>query len=708
MPLPISLTPPTDPTIRRALRVLAMVHELHKAGYQKLRIAPGASLSGCYWRCHITHAGNVQRNGWEPRDWQRMVATYTTGQDDHYFDWNDATGKNARQLARMFVERFPEIAREGQGTDRPYAGWYVEMLGAAEHGQLPEFFADYPLDLDPDRLPPSPPEVSEEAPRESLTLIANDALRADMLPAPDARWEEIEPFCLTFDGYEAASRMGIDAHGVASRVARDGVCAASMDDLRIALFITQRRVRWNSPEPVSGDDLRFVRGIIEEIRSRIAPEGIESGPPLHAMRTVIHAGIHLIESEGFGRLRILPYRHANGWWRCEFHPEGWRSRTLFRYSASSRENYLASHCGGRIPRDATPEQLAAAIMISVSDELQEACRGPVEPEMRLWLQALKSELDRDHIPEAFHEFTADMSRWAVFHVSGTEVRSMPPMSPPPGYMPPGEEESPWAIDFEAPKGDAWIELANRDVICLRPERTEDMELIWDTASAYLQAIGTEVSFDRCRLFARAIQFALTDLCDWSIEVPITTSPGCETSKPMEEPEALSPNGALGSSGLVVEKRPLDSFDLSTEEGRFGLFWNLYDHYQEAGTLLAVNHIWASLGRPKAKRCEAMAQKLGLPGEGKQALVNVIKRFLQEALYEVEIPDLPDRSAFEDSDAWSSACLQHFNHLRTLIGEVVERYEAVLDGRDPLGRTEGLAGSLIQGPWSSPEATPRDR
>jgi hypothetical protein len=34
--------------------VVEMVHELHKAGYQLLRISPGLSPSGIHWRCPIT------------------------------------------------------------------------------------------------------------------------------------------------------------------------------------------------------------------------------------------------------------------------------------------------------------------------------------------------------------------------------------------------------------------------------------------------------------------------------------------------------------------------------------------------------------------------------------------------------------------------------------------------------------------------------
>ncbi|MBP2299724.1 hypothetical protein [Azospirillum picis] len=152
----VSLFPPADPAIRQAGRLLAMVNELHKAGYQRLRIAPGMAPSGCHWRCHVTSAGNVAVNGWEPLDWSRGVASYSTGQKNLYFGWDDAGHDSARQLAAKFIERFPEIARAGQGPDWAYAGWYVAMLGAAEHGTIPVFFADYPVELAPDDRPPPP------------------------------------------------------------------------------------------------------------------------------------------------------------------------------------------------------------------------------------------------------------------------------------------------------------------------------------------------------------------------------------------------------------------------------------------------------------------------------------------------------------------------------------------------------------------------
>lgn len=125
------------PEIRRAQRVLLMVHELHKLGYQRLRIVPGTSPSGCYWRCSITPITNILvTHGAHPREIDACIL-YTTGMDNNYFDWKDAKHDTARQLAAKFIERFPEVVREGFGFDWNYAGWYVEMLGFAERGHFP-------------------------------------------------------------------------------------------------------------------------------------------------------------------------------------------------------------------------------------------------------------------------------------------------------------------------------------------------------------------------------------------------------------------------------------------------------------------------------------------------------------------------------------------------------------------------------------------
>ena len=127
---------------RRAVRVMAMVGELHKLGYQQLRIVPGVAPSGMYWRCNITPASNILKsNGALPRDFQD-AAFYSTADENVFFGWTDATHASARALAGLFLERQPRLAERGHGQDWSYAGWYVQMLGLAEQGWLPIAYQD--------------------------------------------------------------------------------------------------------------------------------------------------------------------------------------------------------------------------------------------------------------------------------------------------------------------------------------------------------------------------------------------------------------------------------------------------------------------------------------------------------------------------------------------------------------------------------------
>lgn len=133
---PIPETPPDSPVVRRAIRVLRMVHELHKAGYQRLRVLPYSNDSGTAWRAEITYVDNVGDDGFSTIDHDPdeagKVARYSTAQGNQYFGWVDAASADARELARLFLTRFPHLCNLGQGLDWAYAGWLVDVIGWAE------------------------------------------------------------------------------------------------------------------------------------------------------------------------------------------------------------------------------------------------------------------------------------------------------------------------------------------------------------------------------------------------------------------------------------------------------------------------------------------------------------------------------------------------------------------------------------------------
>ena len=135
-----------DPIKAAALQVLLMVHELHKLGYQRLRIVPGMSPSHAYWRVTILPRARILcSNGAMTCDWTwgGPEPFYTSGQERRYFGWEDAQDDAPCDLAAKFIARFPEISEAARGSDWAYAGWYLEMLSKARLGEFPVAYADW-------------------------------------------------------------------------------------------------------------------------------------------------------------------------------------------------------------------------------------------------------------------------------------------------------------------------------------------------------------------------------------------------------------------------------------------------------------------------------------------------------------------------------------------------------------------------------------
>lgn len=127
---------PTIPFVRRSQRVIRMVGELHRMGYQRLRIMP--YMHPLAWRLAvgpkesystINGASLKEVNGtWDD------VPIYSSA--CNYFDWKDAKTDNARALAEKFVSRFPNVVARGLGRDWAYVGWLSELIGFLERGDM--------------------------------------------------------------------------------------------------------------------------------------------------------------------------------------------------------------------------------------------------------------------------------------------------------------------------------------------------------------------------------------------------------------------------------------------------------------------------------------------------------------------------------------------------------------------------------------------
>lgn len=194
-----------DPTVRRAVRVLLTVHELHRLGYQFLRIEPGMSPSGLYWRVAVAPArlfrpdhGALLAEGAHDHP---HVVRYSSADDNRYFGWLDSQEDSAPDLAVTFVRRFPEIAAAGLGRDWAYAGWFTEMLGLAVRGAVPVAYAEF-LDSPPGVLPTTAGRGFElPMPPPPLPLSADGA---HPLPPPAG----LPPHPVNdYDGYMAAFKI---------------------------------------------------------------------------------------------------------------------------------------------------------------------------------------------------------------------------------------------------------------------------------------------------------------------------------------------------------------------------------------------------------------------------------------------------------------------------------------------------------------------
>lgn len=97
-------------------------------------------------------------------------------------------------------------------------------------------------------------------------LIANEVLRLDMVPEPDADWGAIAVFALTFDGFEHWGSFGACAQ-VANSPFGEG---EDLTRLRTRLFFEQQRWRHFGRDP-EGGSVSYIRRLVEEIRARVGP-----------------------------------------------------------------------------------------------------------------------------------------------------------------------------------------------------------------------------------------------------------------------------------------------------------------------------------------------------------------------------------------------------------------------------------------------------
>jgi hypothetical protein len=129
--------------VRRCQRVIRMVSELHRMGYQRARFMPYEYPIA--FRIYVGPASKFCEENGAYTALEDHETTYSSGSDANYFGWTDASRDSARALAEKFVQRFPRLAAECKGRDWTYAGWLLELTGLLERkpSRLPFVLAEY-------------------------------------------------------------------------------------------------------------------------------------------------------------------------------------------------------------------------------------------------------------------------------------------------------------------------------------------------------------------------------------------------------------------------------------------------------------------------------------------------------------------------------------------------------------------------------------
>lgn len=102
-------------------RLMAMVRELHRAGYQRLYLYSWPKPSGLHWRWHLfTGPRNWLQRPWR-EGWYGSGAEYNA---NPILGWGDAPGATPQELASALARFDPQGLAHALGRDEDHATWF--------------------------------------------------------------------------------------------------------------------------------------------------------------------------------------------------------------------------------------------------------------------------------------------------------------------------------------------------------------------------------------------------------------------------------------------------------------------------------------------------------------------------------------------------------------------------------------------------------
>ncbi|WP_395825325.1 L-asparaginase [Collimonas sp.] len=108
-------------------RLMALVRELHRAGYQRLYLYNWPKPSGLHWRWHLF----CGRRNWMERPWRE--GWYGSGADYNFnpiLGWGDQPGASAAELASALAQFDPPGLAQALGRDEDHSNWFAAICEA--------------------------------------------------------------------------------------------------------------------------------------------------------------------------------------------------------------------------------------------------------------------------------------------------------------------------------------------------------------------------------------------------------------------------------------------------------------------------------------------------------------------------------------------------------------------------------------------------
>lgn len=108
-------------------RLMAMMRELHRAGYQRLYLYSWPKPSGLHWRWHL-FTGPRQ---WLQRSWRE--GWYGSGAEynlNPVLGWGDKPGDSVHELLSALAKFDPQGLAQALGRDDDHADWFADVCDA--------------------------------------------------------------------------------------------------------------------------------------------------------------------------------------------------------------------------------------------------------------------------------------------------------------------------------------------------------------------------------------------------------------------------------------------------------------------------------------------------------------------------------------------------------------------------------------------------